>query len=66
MNEIPKEEPQSCMNCENRTNGNECVIKKVFAQNFQNCGSKYKRSIYIVESDSNDCTYWKQSNHTTK
>jgi len=52
---------QNCMNCGNRINGDECVVKKVFSQNFKNSGGKYKRSIYIVKSEENTCTYWKQN-----
>ena len=54
------EEKQNCMNCGNRINTDECVVKKVFSQNFKNAGAKYKRSIYIDKSDENDCAYWKQ------
>jgi len=53
--------PQNCMICAKRRNGNECAVKKVFAQNFQNAGARYKRSIYIIDSESNDCGYWEQS-----
>ena len=53
--------PQNCMNCAKRINGNECVVKKVFAQNFQNAGARYGKSILIIDSESNDCGYWQQS-----
>lgn len=63
MNEETKK-PQSCMNCSKRINGNECVVKKVFAQNFQNAGARYKKSIHIIDSESNNCGYWEQSENT--
>lgn len=52
---------KNCMNCDSRTDKNECAIKICFAANFAIKGHKYSKGVSIDFSEENDCTYWKEN-----